>query len=83
MQLDESMQKYLDVVYSYNTDNSNFREGVTVKGESHIITMSTCIGGMPENRLLVQGVLIGIGHEDLYWLNCRILLEWHENTMLI
>lgn len=62
---DESMQEYLDVVYSYNTDDSNFREGVTVTGQSNIITMSTCIGGMPENRLLVQGVLIGIRYEDL------------------
>lgn len=62
---DESMQEYLDVVYSYNTDYSNFREGVTVTGQSNIITLSTCIGGMPENRLLVQGVLIGIRYEDL------------------
>lgn len=72
---DESMQEYLDVVYSYNTDNSNFREGVTVTGQSNIITLSTCIGGMPENRLLVQGVLIGIRYEDLNWFDCRILLE--------
>ena len=32
-------------------------DDVEVTTESRIITLSTCIGGMPNNRLLVLGVL--------------------------
>ena len=35
-----------------------FDEDVELTGEEHIITLSTCINGKPENRFLVQGVLI-------------------------
>lgn len=38
--------------------HSIFDEDVQLTGEEHIITLSTCINGKPDNRFLVQGVLI-------------------------
>ena len=38
--------------------HSIFDEDVILTGEEHIITLSTCINGKPNNRFLVQGVLI-------------------------
>lgn len=35
-----------------------FDDDVELTGEEHIITLSTCINGKPNNRFLVQGVLI-------------------------
>ena len=32
-------------------------EDVTLDAQAHIVTLSTCIGGMPNNRLLVLAVL--------------------------
>ena len=46
------LQSVLDSPYgTYVTD------GLTITTDSRIITLSTCIGGMPNNRLLVLGVL--------------------------
>ena len=51
-------QQYLDEVFGTRDMRAHFREGVAVTVENHILTLSTCIGGQPNNRYLVQGVLI-------------------------
>lgn len=48
---------YLENIFQIRDLNAHFREGVTVTGEDKIVTLSTCIKNMPENRLLVQAVL--------------------------
>lgn len=55
---DEGFQEYLDVVFGVRDMGAHFRDDVTVDVKSHIITMSTCIAQKPDNRYLVQGVLI-------------------------
>ena len=40
------------------TQPQYFREGVEITTESNLLTMVTCIGGRPNNRYLVQGVLV-------------------------
>ncbi|MDD5798138.1 MAG: class B sortase [Clostridiaceae bacterium] len=51
-------KKYLDSIYSIRDMNSPIREDVPVDADSRIITLSTCIGGQPNNRLLVEAVLV-------------------------
>ncbi len=55
---EEGYQEYLDDVFDIRSMNAHFRDGVEVTTKNHIITMSTCVGGAPNNRYLVQGVLI-------------------------
>ncbi len=50
--------RYLDMIYEDYGNSGNFREGVTVTNEDHIITLSTCVGGQKDKRYLVQGVLV-------------------------
>lgn len=50
-------QKYLDMVTNPRYMGANTREGTVVTTDNTIITLSTCVGGQPENRYLVQGVL--------------------------
>lgn len=49
---------YLDGIYGMRTMNCNIREDVEVTTEDKIITLSTCIATKPDNRYLVQGVLL-------------------------
>lgn len=51
-------QYYLEDIYENRGMNSNVREDVEVSAENHILTLSTCISGKPNNRYLVQGVLL-------------------------
>lgn len=53
-----SFQVYLDSVLSTRDMNSHVRKDLSVTSENHIITMSTCISGKPNNRYLVQAVLL-------------------------
>lgn len=55
---DEGKQRYLDEVFGIRDMNAHFRDGVEVTVDSHLLTLSTCIGGAPNNRYLVQAVLI-------------------------
>lgn len=55
---DEGYQAYLDQVFQIREIGAHFRDGVTVGTENHIITMSTCIATKPDNRYLVQAVLV-------------------------
>ena len=51
-------QNYLDVIFGIRDMSAHFREEVEVTVESHILTLSTCVGGDSNSRYLVQGVLI-------------------------
>ena len=41
----------------YDEIRGHFREGIEVTTDDRVVTLSTCIGGQPNNRLLVLGVL--------------------------
>ena len=51
-------QEYLEMVVDIRDMSANFRDEVTLSTESNILTLVTCIGGRPNNRFLVQGVLV-------------------------
>ena len=53
----EAYQKYLDSVFSIRDMNANIDKEITVTKKDQIITLVTCIGNQPNNRLLVQAVL--------------------------
>lgn len=55
---DAGYQEYLDMVFSVRDMGAHFRDGVQVGIQNRIITMSTCIAEKPDNRYLVQGVLL-------------------------
>ena len=56
---DEGYQNYLNVVADARKGAGNFREGVEVTTDQHMITMSTCVDGNRDTvRYLVQGVLV-------------------------
>ena len=50
-------QNYLDDVTNVHYMGAFVREGTSVTTDDTIITLSTCVGGQPSNRYLVQGVL--------------------------
>ena len=54
---DTEKQRYLDTITKTKTGDSHLRD-VEVNTQSHVITLSTCIQGKPENRYLVQAVLL-------------------------
>lgn len=49
---------YLDEIFNTRSMVCNLREDVEVTTEDRIITLSTCIANKPNNRYLVQGVLL-------------------------
>ena len=51
-------EKYLEDLYSTRSMNRNIREDVEVTTKDRILTLSTCIADKPNNRYLVQGVLL-------------------------
>ena len=51
-------QRYFEEVMGERSMNGNFSEEVELSGDEHILTLSTCIANKPDNRYLVQGVLI-------------------------
>lgn len=55
--LEEDRQAYLDSIYRIRDLNSHVMQDVEVTPEDHIITLSTCIIGRPDNRFLVEAVL--------------------------
>ena len=55
---DVGYQEYLDMIFATRDMGAHFRDGVQVGIQNKIITMSTCIAEKPNNRYLVQGVLI-------------------------
>ena len=55
---DVRYQEYLDGVFQMRSMGAHFREGVEVGVQNHIITLSTCVDLKPDNRYLVQGMLV-------------------------
>lgn len=49
---------YLDEIFDTRSMVCNLREDMEVTAEDRIITLSTCIANKPNNRYLVQGVLL-------------------------
>ena len=54
----EALLVYFDGIWTNRSMTSHFRDSVVLDGDSRIITMSTCIGGQPDMRYLVQAVLL-------------------------
>ena len=50
-------EEYLNNVTDPHYMGANIRKDTVVTTDNTIITLSTCVGGQPENRYLVQGVL--------------------------
>ncbi|HBA46219.1 MAG TPA: SrtB family sortase, partial [Lachnospiraceae bacterium] len=50
--------KYLEDILNMRSMGSVVKEGTEVTEDSRILTLSTCISGRPNNRFLVQGVLL-------------------------
>lgn len=57
-QSESRRQDYLDVVFDIRDMSAHFRKDVEVTTESNLLTLVTCINGRPDNRYIVQGVLI-------------------------
>ena len=53
----EVYQKYLDSIFSTRDMSANIDKEINVTTDDQIITLVTCIGSQPNNRLLVQAVL--------------------------
>ena len=51
-------QDYIDMVFGIRDMSAHFRDGVEITTEDKLLTLITCIGGRPNNRYLVQGVLV-------------------------
>ena len=51
-------EDYLENVFQVRSMDKHIREDVSVTADDRIITLSTCVGGQPESRYLVQAVLI-------------------------
>lgn len=54
---EEQRQLYLDSIYASRTMQSSIDESVEVDTQSKLLTLSTCIGGQPNQRFLVEAVL--------------------------
>jgi len=54
----EALLIYFDGIWTNRSMMSHFRDSIVLYGDSRIITMSTCIGGQPDMRYLVQAVLL-------------------------
>lgn len=55
-QTQEGRQNYVDQIEKGTS--GNLRDDVEVTGDSHVLTLSTCISGKAKNRYLVQAVLL-------------------------
>ena len=51
-------QQYIDSIYNCRDMQSSFDESVQVTPDSHLLTLSTCIADKPNNRYLVEAVLV-------------------------
>ena len=60
---EQGRQKFLDEIQGVRTMESHFDESVEVGTDSNVITLATCIGSKPDNRWLIEAVLIEDGAE--------------------
>lgn len=51
---------YLEDVMEVRSMNSNFNRDIEVTAQDRIVTLSTCISSKPDNRYLVQGLLLQV-----------------------
>lgn len=51
-------QSFLDSIVSSRSMTGGVKEDVAVTPDSKILTLSTCLGGQPNNRFLVEAVLV-------------------------
>lgn len=54
----EIFESYIEEVFAQKGPDVHFRDGVKITSDQKIITLSTCVGSMPQNRWLVQAVRI-------------------------
>ena len=54
---EEQRQLYLNSIYASRTMQSSIDDSVEVDTQSKLLTLSTCIGGQPNQRFLVEAVL--------------------------
>lgn len=59
----EGRKGFLSEIEGVRTMESTYDDSVEVGVDSNIITLATCIGGQPDNRWLVEAVLIEDGAE--------------------
>ena len=55
---EEAYGKYLEEIMNPRSMYAMVREGVEVSVEDHLITLSTCVANKPNNRRLLQAVLV-------------------------
>ncbi len=55
----DDCQAFLDSIYNNRNINDIINQDVEVTADSNLITLSTCIGDMPNNRYLVVAVYVG------------------------
>lgn len=57
----DTYRDYLNGIFQVRSMNANIRESAVVTEDNKILTLSTCIADKPNNRYLVQGVLLNEG----------------------
>ena len=55
---EKGRQGYLDDILGIKSMSAVFNKDAEVTSDSHILTLSTCVGGQSTRRFLVQGVLL-------------------------
>lgn len=55
---EKSRQGYLDDIFGIKSMSAVFNKEAVVDSDSHILTLSTCVGGQSTRRFLVQAVLL-------------------------
>lgn len=58
MTLTSGRAGYINDIRACNGMTDQYNDAVTVNTESHIVSLSTCIGASPNNRWIVSGVLL-------------------------
>jgi sortase B len=59
----KSFQQFLDDIYNNRSMRNNIRSDFEVTTNDRILTLSTCVGGSPEERFLVHAKLMWEGSE--------------------
>ena len=55
---EEVFEEYIESIFHVRSMNANIREDENVTKDDKILTLSTCVGGNPDARYLVQAVLV-------------------------
>ena len=61
---EKSFQQFLDDIYNNRSMRNNIRSDFEVTTNDRILTLSTCVGGSPEERFLVHAKLMWEGSEE-------------------